>query len=86
MKTLIRPSLLVAALALVAFATAGHAFADGICHLLCRNTTNHMITMASGASTEAACCDGTFNPCPAGYSGGSPTYTPPGGGLITCPR
>jgi hypothetical protein len=87
MKTLLRPSLLIAAFALVAFATAGHAFADGICHVLCRNPTTHQITTANGASTEAACCNGTFNPCPAGYNAGSPTYSPPNppGGLIICP-
>ena len=76
MKTLIRPSLLIAALALVGFATAGHAFADGICHVLCCNPTTHQITTANGVSTGAACCDGTFNPCPAGYNAGSLLPTP----------
>src|SRR5882757_8489877 len=87
MKTLLRPSLLIAALALVAFATAGHGLGQGTCRVFCYDPTTHRFSTVNVETTQAVCCSGVFNPCPAGDTAGSFTYippNPPGGGPIAC--
>ncbi|HEX4496741.1 MAG TPA: hypothetical protein VIE43_13810 [Thermoanaerobaculia bacterium] len=86
MKTLLRTSVLAAALALTVLATSGHAVANGTCYVSCYNPTTNKFTLMTIRTTRAVCC-GDFNLCPAGSSPGSPqAYMPPTGGpIVTCP-
>jgi len=69
MKTLLRTSGLVAALALASFAAARGAFpTNGTCRTTCYNPTTQTIIQVNWPSTESQCCSQTVNPCPAGSS------------------
>jgi hypothetical protein len=86
MKTLLRTSGLAAVLAFAAFTAGSAAFPPQYvtCHAFCSNFSTHSFYQASWQSTVSECCSGTFNPCPAGYSQGSHTYTTAGGNLAIC--
>jgi hypothetical protein len=80
MKTLLRTSGLVAALALASFATARGAFPqNGTCRTTCVTRTPPSITTVSWQTTESVCCGGTVNPCPAGTTPTSSSFLPNGG-------
>ena len=86
MKTLLRTSGLVAALALAFFATARGALPqNGICHTTCFNSTTHTITSVNWQTDEKTCCSGTVNPCPAGTIMTTASFTPNGGFARFCP-
>ncbi|HEX3553506.1 MAG TPA: hypothetical protein VIA62_09785 [Thermoanaerobaculia bacterium] len=85
MKTLLRTSGLVAALALASFASARGAFPqNGTCRTTCFNFTAHTITTVSWQTTESQCCSGTINPCPAGTTSTTSSFTPNGGVAKLC--
>jgi hypothetical protein len=87
MKTLIRPSLLIAALALVVFAPAGHSLGQGTCRVFCYDPTTRRFSTVTSDTSKAECCGGDFNPCPAGDTAGAFYYTPPnppGGSQVAC--
>lgn len=87
MKTLLRTSVLTAALALSAFATAGHAVINqnGTCRTTCHNSSTGTITQVSWFTTESTCCSGTVNPCPAGTDPTFSSFQPTGGFAMVCP-
>jgi hypothetical protein len=85
MKTLLRTFSLTAALALCALATTGHAIStNGTCHTVCVNPVTHTFTSVNWYTTEQECCNGTFNPCPAGSNPTAVSFQPTGGSLRRC--
>jgi hypothetical protein len=86
MKTLLRTSGLVAALALASFATARGAFPqNGTCTTFCYNPTTHTLSQVNWQTTESQCCSGTFNPCPPGTTPRGASFLPNGGFARLCP-
>lgn len=84
MKTLLRTTVLAAALALAVLATSGHAVVSGTCYVDCYNPTTNKSTLVTAMTSQMNCC-GAFNPCPAGSSPGGPSaYKPPSGPLVYC--
>jgi hypothetical protein len=84
MKTLLRTSGLVAALALASFATARAFPQNGICRTFCFNPTTHTLTQVSWQTTQSLCCSGTVNPCPPGSNPSASSFTPNGGAAMLC--
>jgi hypothetical protein len=85
MKTLLRTSGLVAALALASFATAHGIQQNGICTTFCYNAATHTLSQVSWQTTQSQCCSGTFNPCPPGTTPGGASFQPNGGFARLCP-
>ncbi|HEX3553505.1 MAG TPA: hypothetical protein VIA62_09780 [Thermoanaerobaculia bacterium] len=83
MKTFLRTSGLVAALAVASFASARATFSQiGTCRTTCINSTTR--TVVSWSSTEADCCSETFNPCPAGSTPTAYSFYPSSGVPVFC--
>jgi hypothetical protein len=86
MKNLLRTSGFVAVLVFTVL-TAGSAALPPqyvTCHAYCSNFSTHTFYQANWQSTVSECCSGTFNPCPAGSTQGSHTYTTADGILTIC--
>jgi hypothetical protein len=84
MKTLLRISGLVVLLSLTALTTVHSApvSAFGTCRTFC--TGSGSFTTVNWQTTESQCCSGTVNPCPAGMTPGSSSFTPNGGFARFC--
>jgi hypothetical protein len=92
MKTLLRTSALIAALAFTAL-TAGKATeVPGSCYTICRGNSMSTATSTTWSATYRQCCFGfspprPVNPCPPGYHyvDGEAVYTSPDGFKSACP-
>lgn len=89
MKTLLRVTLLAAALTVTALTTAGVATTDGTCYTTCYADNISMrpgIVYIQWTTTQADCCGGVvIPPCPAGYHAGYSSYQPYLGTRQLCP-
>ncbi len=55
----------------------------GICSTFCRNGQSfEQVTTQTNAST---CCSDSYNPCPAGWTKATASFTPNGGRAMLCP-
>jgi hypothetical protein len=86
MKTLLRTSVLTAALALSVFAMTGHAIINpyGTCRTTCYNPSTQTISQVNWYTTESTCCSGTVNPCPAGTNPTFSSFQPTNGYAMVC--
>ena len=83
MKTLLRTSILVTVLASTALMSGRATSLTGTCRTTCTKGSTH--TIVSWSATRAQCCGQTVNPCPAGYTATTSTFTPTGGSTGICP-
>lgn len=85
MKTLLRTTILTAALALSAFAMTGHAISSsGYCSTFCHDPSTQTTSQVSWYTTETTCCGGRVNPCPPGTNPGGATFQPDNGFARIC--
>lgn len=83
MKTLLRTTLLAAALMATALAAAGTVTPPGTCYTTC--IKNFAITYVQWTATQEECCGGVIPPCPAGYHASLSSYAPYLKPRMVCP-
>jgi hypothetical protein len=90
MKTLLRISLLVAALAFTALTAGKAASPSGSCFVVCRNNQGQVVGPYNLPTTYSQCCFGvprSPSPCPPGYnqSYSEDRFTYSDGHTVSCP-
>ena len=55
----------------------------GVCSTFCSN--GQSFEQVTTQTTQSTCCSDTYNPCPAGWSKRSASFTPQGGRAMLCP-
>lgn len=85
MKTLLRATLLAAALLVTALTAAKGDDPPGTCYTTCFSNTGFSSTEVQWTTTEDECCGGVINPCPTGYHATENSYQPYLGYRGFCP-
>jgi hypothetical protein len=90
MKTPLRISLLLAALALTALTAGKAASSTGSCLVVCRNDHGQVVGPYNLSTTYSQCCSGvprSPSPCPPGYnqSYSEDKFTYSDGRTVSCP-
>jgi hypothetical protein len=85
MKTLLRITLLAAALMVTVLTTAGIATPDGSCITACYSLSAGVVYVEWHTQTQEECCGGLIPPCPAGYQAGWSSYAPYLKPRMACP-
>jgi hypothetical protein len=83
LKTLLRTLGLSTILACAALSTVG-ADVVGTCKTTCFRLSPAQITTVTWSATQADCCGGTVNPCPAGLTPRPFSWAPPHGTQQVC--
>jgi hypothetical protein len=55
----------------------------GVCSTFCSN--GQSFEQVTTQTTQSTCCSDAYNPCPAGWSKRSASFTPQGGRAMLCP-
>jgi len=55
----------------------------GVCSTICSN--GQSFEQVTTQTTQSTCCSDAYNPCPAGWSNRSASFTPQGGRAMLCP-